>query len=254
MGSPWATSTQLTADFPPDLVPFASPGSVYAAPSTAADGGAELVVTGADGHLYINDDWQPGATELWRKLTVTGFVLDQRGDCAIANDTLFVLGADGSLWTTPVDRNPLVAGVPDWAKLSLPDVGVRTFTVVDESAPPRLLVTSADGQVWDVTVPGGAPPQWVLLGSPAGQPVPPEVRVACATPDTGRLDIVVIANATAYTRTWTAPGWGHWMPVVDGPQGFRANDNSPLLIQRINRQLELFVETVDGDLKRAWWS
>jgi hypothetical protein len=111
--SPWATSTQLTADFPPDPVPFASPGSVYAAPSTAADGGAELVVTGADGHLYINDDWQPGATELWRKLTVTGFVLDQRGDCAIANDTLFVLGADGSLWATPVDRNPLVEGVPD---------------------------------------------------------------------------------------------------------------------------------------------
>jgi hypothetical protein len=93
----------------------------------------------------------------------------------------------------------------------------------------------------------------VLLGSPADQALARGVRIACATPDTGRLDIVVVAGGTAYTRTYTEPDWGPWTPIGQGDQGFRA-DESPLLIQRVNRQLELLVQTVDGDLKRAWWS
>jgi len=248
--SPWVAGTDLTADFPPDPVPLASPGALHAAATIT---GAELVATGADGHLYASYDWQLGGLNMWRKLKVTGFVLDQHGPCVLANDTLFVTGADGSLWAAPIDRSPL-AGAPSWTKLSLPDVAVRTFTVVDESSPTRLLAIASDGQVWDVAVPFGAQPQWVLIGAPAGQRVPPGVRIACASPDIGRLDIVVLAAAAAYTRTWTSSGWGPWQPITNGDQGFRAADNPPMLIQRINRQLELLVETVDGDLKRAWWT
>ena len=46
---------------------------------------------------------------------------------------------------------------------------------------------------------------------------------------------------------------GPWTPIIDGEQELRAADKPPLLIQRVNRQVELFVETVDGGLNRAWW-
>jgi hypothetical protein len=248
--SPWTASEDLTADFPPAPVPFAEPGALRAA---ATPTGAEVIATGSDGHLYASYDWQPDQVNLWNKLTVTGFVLDRHGECVVANDTLLVLGTDGSVWAAPLDPNPLAAD-PTWTKISLPDVVVRNFTVVDEAAPTRLLAVASDGRVWDVTVPLGVPPQWTLLGVPAGQPLPPETRVACAAPDSGRLDIAAVSGGTTYTRTWSESAWGPWAPIVNVEQPFRAADKSPLLIHRINRQLELLVETVDGDLKRAWWS
>jgi hypothetical protein len=94
----------------------------------------------------------------------------------------------------------------------------------------------------------------VPLGMPADKTIAPNVRVACASVEEGRLDIFVIADATAYTMTWTESRWG-WKPVVDGEQGFRAADRTPLVVHRVNGQIDLLVEREDThDLVRTWWS
>lgn len=268
--SPWTRGADDLTGSPPVVVPFKLPGGLYVAPSLLSDAATEIVATGSDGHLYANFAWQPGHTELWRKLEVTGFTLLTDGDCncVMVKDQLFVLANDGSLWSAFIDRLPLFPTDPEWVKLSPPDVALRNFTVVDpfppdpvatlltgdESTPTRLLAVSTAGRVWDVTVAEGQPPQWQQLASPAMQPLPTHVRIACATPQADRLDVFMSFDGTVYTQTCDESGWRGWRAVVPGGQGFRAADSTPLVVHRVNGQLELLVQTDEGDLMRTWWS
>lgn len=268
--SAWTRGGEDLTGSPPQVVPFKMPGSLYVAPSVFSEVATEIIATGSDGHLYANFAWQPGRTELWRKLEVAGFTLLTDGDCncVMANDRLFALADDGALWAADIDRLLLFPTDPEWVKLTEDGVALRNFTVVDpfppapaagllagvESTPPRLLAVTTTGQVLDATFPMGQPAQWVPLGTPSTQSVPAQVRIACATPEADRLDIFVTVDGTVYTQTWNKSGWRGWRPVVEEGQGFRAADTSPMVIHRVKRQLELLVETVDGDLRRTWWS
>jgi hypothetical protein len=253
----WAAWTQEEPQlpgFPPQPVPLATPGTVYAGPSAEPGNGIEMAVTGADGHIYANLDWDPNGSRSWRRLRVAGFTLRRDGDLVLVDDRLFVLDTGGALWSGSVDRSPFLPADPEWERVSPPGVALRTLTVVADSSPVRLLATATDGQVWDATIPSGQPPRWVPLGSPGTVPVPPAVRVAATMTEAQRLDIFVVADGTPFTRTWTESGWRGWERVGGTPLGVRAADRTPLLLHRVNRQLELFVETVDGDLVRTWWS
>ena len=215
--SPWTRGADDLTGSPTVPVPFKLPGSLHVAPSLLSDASTEIVATGSDGHLYANFAWQPGGTGLWRKLKVTGFTLLTDGDCncVMANDQLFVLAKDGSLWSAIIDRFPLFPTDPDWVMISPPDVTLRNFTAVDpfppdpvtafltgdDSPPTRLLGVSTTGQVWDITFPEGQPPRWEQLASLAMGPLPAHVRIACATTEADRLDIFITVDGTVYTQT-----------------------------------------------------
>jgi hypothetical protein len=228
--------------------------SLHAAPSQLSQRGIELVATGADGHVHVNFDWQPFGTGFLAGIEVTGFTLRTDGDCVIAGDQLYVLATDGALWTAEVDRSPFFPAASDGVRVSPPEVALRSFTVVADSAPVRLLAVSSGGQVLDAIIHLGQTPQWAPLGSPADTPVPPAVRVAGTMTHAGRLDIFVTAGGVPYLRTWTESGWSEWAHAGGDVTGLRTADRTPLLVHRVNRQLELFVETTDGDLVRTWFS
>ncbi|MER7335226.1 MULTISPECIES: hypothetical protein [unclassified Micromonospora] len=250
----WTRDEPLLPGSPPQPVPLASPGTVYVGPSHLSNQGIELVVTGADGHIYANFDWWVLGSLPWRKVEVSGFTLKRDGDCELVDDRLFVLDTGGAMWSTSIERAPLLPADPEWVRISPAEVAVTTFTVVAGSSPVRLLVTTAAGHVWDVTISEGESPRWMPLGFPAAGTVPPGVRVACATTHPDRLDIFVVAGTAPYTATWTESGWGGWVPAGPNPPDFRAASRTPLLVHRVNRQLELYVEKVNGDLVRTWWS
>jgi hypothetical protein len=250
----WTREEPTLSGNPPESVVLAMPGNVYAGPSHKSAQGIELLVTGADGHLYAHYDLHLFSPEPWRRLEVAEFTLKRDGDCVLAEEQLFVLDTQGALWLAAVDRSPLLPTDLEWVRVSLPDFPIANFTVVPYSTPARLLAISTDGQAWDATLPIGRSPEWTLLGRPSGAPLPLAVRIACTPTLPGRLDIFVVVGGVPYTNTWRDPGWGGWHRAGAEPQGFRAADRTPLLLNRVNRQLELYVESVDGDLFRTWWS
>jgi hypothetical protein len=253
--SPWVQGTDIAGALPLP-VSFASPGSLFAGPSVLSDAGAELIAAGDNGDVYANFDWRPSRIEFWRRLRVNGFQLRKDGDCAMAGDRLFVLDTDGGLWAAVIDRQPNIPTDPFWQKISEAGMALRNFTVVDAEteSSTRLLAASTDGRLWDVTVPRVEKAHWGELPSPGNQPVPDFVRISYAALEPDRLDIFVVVGGTAYTQMWTKSGWGGWKTIIEGGQGFVAADRNPIVIHRVKRQLELLVEAVEGDRRRAWWS
>ncbi|WP_225732019.1 MULTISPECIES: PQQ-like beta-propeller repeat protein [unclassified Nocardia] len=250
----WTAQQPMAGDLSAQTpVPLASPGTVSAGPSQFSGSGAELVVTGADGHVYAHFDWHPGEIFPWRQLAVSGFTLRQDGACVLVGNQLYVLDTDGAIWAAFIDRFPLIPLPPVWAKVSADLPPIRNLTAANET---RLLAVSADGRIWDGSLPSDAQPTWTPLAAPADAPVPDGVGIACATPYSDHIDAFVVgANDTVYTAAWDkATAWTAWRPVTQEAQGFHAAPRTPLAVHRVNRQLELFVESTDGDLFRAWWS
>jgi hypothetical protein len=133
---------------------------------------------------------------------------------------------------------------------------VRRFSVAIEADASHVLATAADGSVWAAILRRGEAAAWTPLGRPGGSPVPEDARVAWAIPYPGRLDIFAVAsNGLAYTATWDrAAGWSGWQLPIESGQGFAAAAHSPVVVHRVNRQVEVFVQRADGDIFRAWWS
>ncbi|MEV5839335.1 hypothetical protein [Nocardia sp. NPDC052112] len=245
-------------------VPLATPGTLFAGPAQGSLEGVELLVPGADGHLYIHFDRrsrlsfdlpQGQTARYWHQLVVDKFALRADGDIATTVDRVFVLATDGALWATPIIRAELIPPTPSWTKVS-DRQSFRTFTVATDGTRTRVLATTAGGDVWDCTLDPGQPPQWAQLSRPGGAQLPAQVGVACAVPEPGRLDIfTVAADGTAFTSSWTEPTqWQAWTPIVEGEQGFRAAPRTPLLLHRVKRQVELLIRTDADDLTRTWWS
>jgi hypothetical protein len=186
---------------------------------------------------------------------VSGFTLAPGGDCHLAGDCLFVLATIGALWAAPVNRTPLQLS-PAWKVLSPPWLSIRRVAVVTDQGTSHVLATAVDGSVWATMITSEQDPVWTPLGQPGGSPIPQEARVACAIPYAGRLDIFAVASdGVVYVNTQEgAAGWNGWRPAVYGAQGFAAAAHSPAIVHRVNRQLELFVQSRDGDIFRSWWS
>lgn len=252
----WQPWQRLEPSVAGAAVPLASPGTVHAGPSQHSLDGVELVVPGADGQLYANFFWRPSDPGSWRKIEPQGFTLRPDGDCVLTDDRLFVLDTTGALWVTPIVRSSPIPVPLMWTKLTPDGFALRTFTVVGAGTATRVLATSVDGNVWDAVFEPGKPPKWSGLGFPGGKPAPEGMHVAGALPYPKHLDAFAVgADGTVYTAGWNEPrGWGAWTPIVKGAQGFQAAPRSPLLVHRVNRQLELLAETTDGNLVRSWWS
>ncbi|QIS14525.1 hypothetical protein [Nocardia arthritidis] len=231
-------------------VPLASPGTVSAGPSQFSGSGVELVVTGSDGQVYAHFDWHLGEIFPWRQLAVNGFTLRQDGACVLVGNQLYVLDTDGAIWAAFIDRFPLIPLPPVWVKVSADLPPIRNLTAANET---RLLAISADGRIWDGSLPQDGQPTWTQL---ANIPLPEGVGISCATPYSDHIDAFVVgADGIVYTAAWDkATAWTDWHPVTQDAQGFHAAPRTPLAVHRVNRQLELFVESTDGDLFRAWWS
>ncbi|PXX58758.1 hypothetical protein DFR70_11393 [Nocardia tenerifensis] len=244
-------------------VPLASPGTLYAGPSSSLDG-VEVVAPGADGHLYIQLDWRTGPSfDLshlgeaggWLKITVEGFTLRRDGDIVLDDDRLLVLDTDGALWAKTIIRSTTFPQITPWTKVT-DGQSLRTFTLAATTGGTRVLATASDGRIWDGTFDGNNPPRWTPLDLPGGAPVPDGAGTACATPYPDRLDVVAVAaDGIVRTAIWTkAGGWASWTPVVPGDQGPKAPPHTPILVHRVQRQLELLIRTEDRNLVRTWWS
>lgn len=232
----------------------ATESTVFAGFTSQPSDGIELHFVGADGHIYAHLDWRPGDSGPWRKIEVNGFTVSTGADYQIAGDRLFALATTGALWSSPANRTILQLS-PQWEVVSFPGLSIRRFSVAIDAETCHVLVTASDGSVWAAVVQGQAP-IWTPLGQPGGSPVPPEARVVSAIPYTGRLDIFVVsADGLTYTATWDrAVGWSAWRFPVNGAQGFAAATHSPAIVHRVNRQVELFVQSQDGEIFRTWWS
>lgn len=239
----------------PIPVTLAADTAVFASLSTQSLDGVELYVVGADGHLYGHLDWRPWMAGAWRKIEISGFAVRPGSDVQVTRDRLFVLATSGALWSAPANRSILELS-PSWEMVSLPGQWIRRFAVATEADTTHVLATTADGSAWAAIIPTGGTVAWTPLGQPGGSPVPTDVRLAWAFPFPGRLDLFAVASdGVVYTVTWEhARGWGAWTPPVERGQGFTAAGQSPVVVHRVNRQVELFAQSSDGDLFRAWWS
>ncbi|MEV6276721.1 hypothetical protein [Nocardia sp. NPDC051832] len=241
-------------------VPLATPGTLYAGPTGYSADGIEVVTAGADGHLYADFDWRPGDSGAWYQLAVQGFTLRTDGDIALTDKLLFALDTGGALWSTPIVRGQVA---PSWTRVSPDGLSIRTFTTTaTEGGTVRVLANVADGNVWDGLFAEGKEPQWTGLGL-AGQPtasrgagVPAGIHIATAVPYPKHLDAFTVANDGVVQRnSWADDrGWSGWTPIVAKPQPFAAAARTPLVVHRVNRQLELYAQSAQGDLYRAWWS
>jgi hypothetical protein len=228
---------------------------LFASLSTLSQAGVEMYFAGTDGHLYGHLDWRPWSGEPGQKVEVSGFTLAPRGDCHVAGDRLFVMATNGTLWSAVVNRTALQLS-PTWTALSPPWLTIRRVSIAQDQGACHVVVTAVDGSVWTTTLMPEQEPVWTPLGQPAGSPVPAEARVACAIPYAGRLDLVAVgSDGVVYitTREDTG-GWNGWQSLVEGAQEFAAAAHSPAVVHRVNRQIELFIQSRNGDIFRSWWS
>lgn len=238
---------------PPIPLAAAARGPLFAGPSASASYALEVFFLGVDGDLYGHYEWQPWVPGPWQRIKVRDFAMREGSDAQLVADRMFVLSTDGTLWSSS-----RVAGkyTSSWEVLSPPWLALSRFAVFTEPGSCHVIAT-ADGSIWATMINSSQAPEWIPLGKPGGSTVPPEMRVAGAIPYTGHLDIFAIASdGIVYTRGWNAgKGWDDWHRPMAGEQGFTAaSGSSPAVAHRVNRQIEVFIQTQDSRLLRTWWS
>jgi hypothetical protein len=239
---------------PPIPVSPATHTSVFCGPSSQSSDGIELYFVGGDGHLYGHLDWRQWDGSAWRKVEISGFAVRPGGDGQVTADRLFMLSTTGELWSAQANRSVLELS-PVWEMVSFPGLSIRRFSVAIDAGATHVVATASDGSVWVALAPITEPASWTPLGRPGGSPVPEHASVAWAIPYAGRLDVFAVAsNGFLYTATRERTSWSGWHQPIEGGQGFAAAARGPVIVQRVNRQVEVFVQSRDGDLARTWWS
>jgi hypothetical protein len=234
-------------------IPIAVGACVCAGVSHQSASGIELYVSGADGHLYCHLDWRRWDANAWRKLEISGFAVEQGGDCEVAGDRVFVIDTAGALWSAPASRSALHVD-PDWAQLSRPEMRVSRFTVAFDQTRYHVLVITDDGAIWAGLVEGDQPVGWTRLWLSGEIRVSAAARPHWALPFADHLDAFVSStDGKVLTIPWhRGSGWGAWTALrEDAP--FGATDLVGV-VHRVERQIEVFVQGSPEQLFRTWWS
>jgi hypothetical protein len=221
--------------------------SVEAVPSVFGSG-AIVALTGADGHVYIRDGWQPGDAEPWTRLEVAGFSVASRVAPRVADGRCIVLGADGRL--READLGPPAS---DWAVIGPPDVAFASFAVAAAEATTLLAGIDGGGAAWTATRSGGRDGGWQRI---SGMPIAPDATPAFAPLGSGRAWLVACGTdgvlrfcdvSGAAPHAWQDVGRTEDRPKVDAAGGLVA-------IARATGQVELYARKQAAGLVHTWFS
>jgi hypothetical protein len=239
-------------------VALASSSTIVGVPSSLSSDGVEVFALGGDGHFYSHPDWRPDDTGPWRKLDVNGFSPLFGADFVVVGDFLIVLASDGALWAAALDHSPLHR-FPSWEKITATGVSVNRFTATCENGICQILAATTEGRVWAVSYDLGNLPAWVEVNLPGG-------TISVAAPLTSAVPSAEYAvffafgaDGKVYNISWEpVGGWTagqQWLPVAPESQGFVPLVTGGIAaISRVNGQIELFIQGVDNELFRVWWS
>lgn len=237
---------------PPAPVPLGSPGNLAVTLSSRSPDALEIFVAGTDGHLYGRDDWRLYSGDLWTRIEVSGFALAPASDVQLSGGEIFVLAADGALWSSSTSSLFLLGSL--WRQLTFPGLSLRRFVVTNESTGRRVVATAIDGSVWVGRLAVDDVPEWTWLAFPGGAHVPQECCVAWAAPVENQLDVYCPAeDGRAYTNSCDAGTWRGWREIAEGT-GYHVAGHSLMVAHRVKGQVEVFAQRRDGDLRRTWWS
>lgn len=130
------------------------------------------------------------------------------------------------------------------------------LTVVCEADICQVVGTAVDGSVWVASYNPGKSPDWMKLHQPGGFRTSPDSRPGWAVPDSGHLDLFAVGlDGKVYTNPWNmSAGWNVRRTIPEIEQEFEALQQSPAIVHRVNRQVELFVQSKDGEIFRTWCS
>ena len=163
-----------------------------------------------------------------------------------------------SLWAAQVDVSDDHV-TPQWEKLSVSDFAVRCFAVTCLQGAFQIVVVTTVGGVRAMNHQQGVPSGWVLVNLP-GTAASLTAPLAATTPSTERaMFFATGADSKVYTLDWMAsleqvPPLA-WAEVAIDGNGVTARNTAGLAaVSRVSGQAEVYAQTSDGGLSKAWWS
>jgi len=231
---------------------------VVGIPSSSPFGGVELTLLGADGNFYSRTTFQPDDTGAWRKINVSGFASLFDAEFVVTGDYLLALASDLSLWAAVVDHSGNHIS-PAWEKVTTVDFAVSRFTASSHQDSCQIVATTTSGGVRAATYRPGTPTAWLVIDLPGTGPAP-GASLASAAPGAGHgMFFVTDTDGKVYSIDWESsadwtPG-SSWSEVAPGGKGIEARAAGGIAaMSRVNGQVELFAQSKDNTLLKAWWS
>lgn len=237
-----------------------SPLSVVAGiASTQPFGGAELTILGADGNFYSRTTLLPDDTGAWRKIDVTGFTALSGAEFVVTGDFLLALASDRSLWAAVVDHGGNHSS-PAWEKVSPADFAVGRFAATSLQGSCQIVAATTFGTTRAATYRSGSPTAWVAVDLPNVAPAPGS-PLASAAPAAAQARFFAIgADNKVYSIDWDSstdwtPGQA-WSEVAPNGKGIEARlpGAGIAAVSRVSGLVEVFTQSKDGSLVKAWWS
>ena len=242
----WASDTGPPLDFFSPLAGIAY-APVY---------GIELTAIGADGRFYSRVTLRPDDTGAWRKIDVSGFTPKFGVDFVVTGDFLAVLASDGTLWATVVDHsaNHLF---PSWESLPLPGVPFAHFSAALLKDTLQIVAVTSAGAVRGTAWKPGAAAAWSAIDLP--NTTAASVTSGAAYSDHQAKFFVIGTDSKVYTIDVDSNiGWpgASWTEVAPNDRGIEALASGRLAaaISRVSGQVEIYAQTKDKALNKAWWS
>ncbi|MBV9267988.1 MAG: hypothetical protein JO061_17600, partial [Acidobacteriaceae bacterium] len=216
----------------------------------------ELTVLAGDGHFYSRITQQPGDTGAWRKIEVSGFSALSGFEFTVIGDYLLTLAADRSLWATVVDHsaNHLFAV---WEKLTPPGFAVDQFAVADLQGFCQIVFTTGTGDVRAGDWKRGAPVAWSVIDMPDTTAATGTPLASSAWSDTQAKFFAIGANSKIFFADYdSGTGWAaaSWSEVAADSGIEIAADGALAALSRVSGQVEVYAQSKDGALWKAWWS
>ena len=221
-------------------------------------GAVELTVLGADGHFYSRTTRSPDDVGPWRQISVTSFAPLFDVPFEITADFVFALASDRSLWAAEVDHSGNHI-TPVWEKVSAADFAVSRFTVTSLQGAIQIVAVTTSGGVRAVSYRRGASSAWVVVNLP-GTAMSLGSALASAAPTSERaMFFAAGADGKIYALDWEAssdwtPGMS-WSEIAPDGKGIMAQSAASIAaVSRVNGQIEIYAQSQDGALVKAWWS
>jgi len=227
-------------------------------PSADSFGAVELTVLGADGHFYSRTTHSPEDVGPWRQISVTGFAPLFGVPFEVTADFVFALASDRSLWAAEVNHSGNHI-TPVWEKVSATDFAVSRFTVTSLQGACQIVAVTTSSGVRATTYRRGASSAWIVVNLP-GTAASLSSALASAAPTSERaMFFAAGADGKIYALDWEASSdWTSdmsWSEIAPDGKGIVAQSATGIAaVSRVNGQIEIYAQSQDGALVKAWWS
>jgi hypothetical protein len=232
--------------------------AVAGIPSSSSFGGVELTLLAADGHFYSRTTFGPDDMGAWRKIDVTGFFVRFGAEFVVAGDFLLALASDRSLWAAVVDHSGNHIS-PTWEKVTPADFAVSRFTATSLQGSCQIVAATTFGTMRATTYRSGSPTAWMAIDLPNVAPATGS-PLASAAPAAGQAKFFATgADEKIYSIDWdSSADWvtgKSWSEVAPNGKGIEARTAGGIAaVSRVSGQIEVFAQSKDSSLVKAWWS